>query len=108
MGETYRWLHHSANRLARFGFPFDDHRIPKDGIYLLEEEGETGHGEDGIVRVGMHTGEVQLPSRLQQHFLKEPKEVFLWIILSDNLLECSQPPFDLHEAGQGILEGRNR
>ncbi len=74
MSEACRWLHHSVDRLARFGFPFDERQIPKDGIYVLFEQGEAGHGGDRIVRVGTHTGEGQLPSRLQQHFLKENKD----------------------------------
>ena len=74
MSETCRWLHHSVNRLTRFGFPVDEHRIPKGGIYVLFEEGETAHGGDRIARIGTHTGEGQLPSRLQKHFLRENKD----------------------------------
>ena len=48
--------------------------IPRGGIYVLFENGETGHGEERIVRIGTHTGQGQLPSRLQQHFLKENKD----------------------------------
>jgi hypothetical protein len=60
--------------LARFGFPFDRRRIPMDGIYVLFEEGEIGHCGSRIVRLGTHTGRGQLPSRLEQHFLKENKD----------------------------------
>jgi len=63
-----------VNRLERIEFPFDKRKIPRDGIYILFEKGETGHDQERIVRIGTHTGEGQLPSRLQQHFLKENKD----------------------------------
>jgi len=49
-------------------------RIPKNGIYLLFEKGERGHGSNRIVRVGTHTGEGQLRSRLKQHFITPNKD----------------------------------
>lgn len=48
--------------------------IPENGIYVLFEKGEFGHGVDRIVRVGTHTGKNQLRSRLFQHFVKENKD----------------------------------
>jgi hypothetical protein len=68
------WLHTSFNRLERFRFPFDPTSIPTDGIYILFEQGERAHGGDRIVRVGTHTGNSQLRSRLEQHFLVENKD----------------------------------
>lgn len=53
-------------RRYRFGDGFSD--VPKNGVYVLFEKGESGHGGDRIVRIGTHTGENQLPSRLFQHF----------------------------------------
>lgn len=67
-------LHELLSRLERYTFPFDAERIPRNGIYVLYEKGETGHSGERIVRVGTHTGENQLRSRLQQHFLKENKD----------------------------------
>jgi hypothetical protein len=67
-------LHLWANSLPAFRFPFEATRIPKNGIYVLFEEGETAHGTNRIVRVGTHTGNNQLPSRLRQHFLIENKD----------------------------------
>jgi len=61
-----------ANELHRF--PFDANRIPKNGLYVLFEEGEEGHGGPRIVRVGTHTGQDQLRARLKQHFLLENKD----------------------------------
>jgi hypothetical protein len=67
-------LHQLFNRLPRLGFPFARQAIPHDGIYILFQKGEEAHGGDRIVRVGTHTGEGQLPSRLEQHFLKPHKD----------------------------------
>jgi len=49
-------------------------KIPKNGLYVLFENGEYGHGTNRIVRIGTHTGNNQLPSRLQQHFMRENKD----------------------------------
>src|SRR5262245_28936629 len=67
-------LHEWANSLPTFRFPFDDRVIPLNGIYILFERGEVAHGAKRIVRVGTHTGENQLRSRLRQHFLIENKD----------------------------------
>ena len=67
-------IHRMVNDMERLRFPFDKARIPRDGIYILFEKGETGHGGDRIVRIGTHTGEGQLPPRLRQHFLQENKD----------------------------------
>jgi hypothetical protein len=57
-----------------FGLPFPEERVPKNGIYVLFEEGERGHGTSRIVRIGTHTGANQLRSRLKQHFLNRNKD----------------------------------
>lgn len=64
------------NSLKRFQFPFDDvlESIPKNGIYIIFEKGETFEGFDRIVRIGTHTGDNQLHSRLYQHFTNENKD----------------------------------
>lgn len=67
-------LHILFNSLPRFTFPFDENRIPQNGLYVLFEKGELGHGMDRIVRVGTHTGNGQLRSRLRQHFVNENKD----------------------------------
>ena len=60
--------------MPRFSFPFDEKLIPTDGIYILFEKEEKAHGGERIVRVGTHTGESQLRSRLKQHFVTENKD----------------------------------
>jgi hypothetical protein len=74
--DKYRRLHKWFNGLARYQFPFNSrlNEIPRNGIYVIFEKGEKFLGMDRIVRVGTHTGENQLHSRLKQHFLKENKD----------------------------------
>jgi hypothetical protein len=67
-------LHKLFNGMRRFDFPFNKNDIPKNGIYVLFEEGEQAHGGNRIVRVGTHTGNNQLRSRLFQHFVNENKD----------------------------------
>ena len=73
MTETVIKLHELFNRRHRFSVPFDKQNIPQNGIYILFEKGETFQGFDRIVRVGTHTGDNQLRSRLTQHFITEKK-----------------------------------
>lgn len=74
MSSVCRRIHEIVWELPRHRFPFEDQNIPANGIYVLFEEGESGHGGDRIVRVGTHTGKDQLRSRLKQHFLTENKD----------------------------------
>jgi hypothetical protein len=74
MSEICQQVHALFNNLPRNCFPFDEEAIPLNGIYILFEKGERGHGADRIVRVGTHIGRDQLRSRLRQHFEKENKD----------------------------------
>jgi hypothetical protein len=74
MSEKCERLYELFNGLKRFEFPFNEKEIPRNGIYILFEKKEKGHGLDRIVRVGTHTGNNQLPSRLRQHFINENKD----------------------------------
>ncbi len=74
MSDICALLHRSLAGCDRHYFPFDKRFIPLNGIYVLYEVNEPGHGTDRIVRIGTHTGEAQLQSRLQQHFMKENKD----------------------------------
>lgn len=67
-------LHRVLGTLPSHGFPYLESMIPRNGIYILFEEGETGHQTSRIVRTGTHTGNNQLRSRLKQHFLSENKD----------------------------------
>lgn len=67
-------LHKIFNNMKKLTFPFSNKDIPKNGIYILFQKEEIGHDLDRIVRIGTHTGEGQLRSRLYQHFLNENKD----------------------------------
>src|SRR3989338_7994883 len=67
-------LHNLFNSMPKMRFPFDRGAVPENGIYILFEKGEFAHGTDRIVRVGTHTGNNQLRSRLWQHFENENKD----------------------------------
>jgi hypothetical protein len=74
MSEICVELHQLFSELNRFQFPFDANDIPLNGIYILFEKSEHAHGVDRIVRIGTHTGNDQLRSRLKQHFINEIKD----------------------------------
>lgn len=67
-------IHPLFNDMERLSFPFDEKKVPLNGIYVLFEKGENAHDGDRIVRVGSHTGKDQLKSRINQHFLSENKD----------------------------------
>lgn len=67
-------LHAFLNQCKVHSFPFTSEWIPPNGIYVLFELNEEAHGTRRIVRIGTHTGTNQLPSRLNQHFLKPNKD----------------------------------
>ncbi len=74
MSRICQQLHQLINLQPIFRFPFDTNNIPRNGIYILFEVGEIGHGTNRIVRIGTHTGVDQLRSRLKQHFIQENKD----------------------------------
>ena len=74
MSEICQQVHDLFNHLPRHRFPFDVNMIPRNGVYVLFERGEYAHGGDRIVRIGTHTGEKQLRSRLKEHFIRENKD----------------------------------
>lgn len=74
MSELCSRLHYLLHELPVLGFPLDMDLIPCNGIYVMFETGEMGHGTDRIVRVGAHTGANQLQSRIQQHFVNANKD----------------------------------
>jgi len=66
-------LHFLTREGKRFSFDMGYDAIPTNGIYIMFEKGETAHGGDRIVRIGTHTGDRQLKSRIYQHFENENK-----------------------------------
>ncbi len=74
MSEICQNIHELFRKEIHFHFPFNIEYIPLNGIYILFQKEETGHNGDRIVRVGTHTGNNQLRSRLKQHFINENKD----------------------------------
>lgn len=74
MSDNCACIHRLSNDLERHCFPFDKPKIPLNGLYFLFQKGEQSHNQDRIVRIGTHTGNNQLFSRLRQHFINENKD----------------------------------
>lgn len=74
MSKECQKLHEYARSLPRYKFPFDKNEIAQNGIYILFEKNEQGHGGERIVRIGTHTGQNNLSQRLTEHFIKENKD----------------------------------
>jgi len=68
MSHICNQLHQLLAGIPHKDFRFDSKSIPKNGIYILFEKGETGHDAERIVRIGTHAGRNQLPMKLWQHF----------------------------------------
>lgn len=74
MSEACDKVHRLVRKLQKHSMSFNEAALPKNGIYVLFESGESGHDGDRIVRIGTHTGDDQLRSRLRQHFRSENKD----------------------------------
>jgi len=74
MSKNCQIIHQWFNGMKKYSFPFNEQEIPKNGIYILFEKREFAHSTNRIVRIGTHTGNNQLRSRLFQHFLNENKD----------------------------------
>jgi hypothetical protein len=67
-------VHELFRTTTQMRFPYNDRLLPRNGIYVLFETGELGHGTSRIVRIGTHRGQDQLKPRLTQHFVQENKD----------------------------------
>ena len=67
-------LHQSFNQMPRIQINEIDQIPFTNGIYLLFERDEFYGGMDRIVRVGTHTSQDRLKSRLADHFVKKNKD----------------------------------
>ncbi|MCA9954896.1 MAG: hypothetical protein H6657_30800 [Ardenticatenaceae bacterium] len=82
------------SEFTRYTFPFEKSEIPSNGIYILFEKGEYGHGVERIVRIGTHTGNNKLPARLREHFLVENKDRSIFRKnIGRALLNADQDPY---------------
>lgn len=108
MSDPCHAVHELVSERPLFGFPFPDEQIPRNGIYILVEEGEVGHSTNRIVRVGTHTGAGQLRSRLRQHFLNRNKDRSIFRKnIGRALLRRDQDPF-LQQWEIDLTPRRNR
>ena len=80
-------LHKLFNNQKRYHYPLKilDYELPQNGIYIMFENKEKYNNLDRIVNVGTHTGNNQLRSRLNQHFVMENKNRS---ILRKNIGRC--------------------
>lgn len=74
MSEACHALHATCARLPRHRFDFAPANLAGNGLYVLFEQGEQGHGDDRIVRIGTHRRQGGLVSRLREHFLNANKD----------------------------------
>ena len=74
VSKIYHTIHQWFNGMKKHSFPFNEQEIPKNGIYILFEKGELAHSTNRIVRIGTHTGNNKLRSRLKEHFVNENKD----------------------------------
>jgi len=73
MTEACQYLHDKLSRLRRFRRG-DLANVPPNGVYVLFEMGEEGHGGERIVRIGTHTGQNNLAARLREHLYTPNKD----------------------------------
>ena len=73
MSELCQQLHILIREGRRYDFNTGYDGIPHNGIYIMFEKGELAHDGDRVVRIGTHTGDKQLRSRIYQHFENENK-----------------------------------
>ncbi len=112
MGTVCNQLHQLFNRLPKHNYSVDSYLIPRNGIYILFEKGESAHGTNRIVRIGTHIGRDQLRSRLKQHFINQNKDRSIFrknigraILNHDHDLFLAQWELDLttHEARERYI-----
>ena len=73
MTDVCQYLHDTLSRLPRLRRD-DLSQVPANGIYVLFEKGEEGHGVERIVRIGTHTGENNLAPRIREHLYTPNKD----------------------------------
>jgi hypothetical protein len=73
MTEACQYLHDILSRLPRLRRD-DLERVPPNGVYVLFEKGEYGHGGKRIVRIGTHRGPNNLAPRIREHLYTPNKD----------------------------------
>ncbi len=67
----YEKLHILFSDLEKFTYPYNETQISNNGIYILFENGEYFKGLDRVVRIGSHTGNNRLFTRINEHYIKD-------------------------------------
>lgn len=94
MSEICTELHRLVNQVPHHHFPFDEDKLPENGIYVVFEKGELAHGTNRIVRIGTHDGQDRLKLRLKEHFVNENKDRSIFRKnIGRALLSVSHDPF---------------
>ncbi len=73
MTAACQYLHQILSSLPRLKRE-DLANVPANGIYILFENGEHGHGVERIVRVGTHRGQNNLAPRIREHLYTPNKD----------------------------------
>lgn len=73
MTDACQYLHKTLSRLPRLKRE-DLASVPKNGIYVLFENGEEGHDGERIVRIGTHNGQDNLALRISEHLYTPNKD----------------------------------
>jgi hypothetical protein len=73
MTDACQYLHDTLSCLPRLRRE-DLAQAPDNGIYVLFEKGEEGHGVERIVRIGTHTGQNNLAPRIREHLYTPNKD----------------------------------
>ena len=72
-GECER-LHREFSLLPRLSIGYQAKQVPQNGVYVVFENGEAAHNTERIVRIGTHTGEGNLPKRINEHLYVPNKD----------------------------------
>ncbi len=86
-------LHAVIRNLEVHPFPVDKKRVPLNGVYVLFEKRELGHGGMRIVRIGSHTGADKLPSRMAEHTTRNKDRSIFRKNIGRALLNMAGDPF---------------
>ena len=73
MSGSCQYLHETLSRLPRLKREALIN-VPKNGIYILFENGEEAHGGERIVRIGTHRGQDNLAPRIRAHLYTHNKD----------------------------------
>ena len=70
---TCEIIHNKINKLKRYNYQFNIDEIPKNGVYVVFKNKETGHNGNRIVHIGTHNGQDELARRICEIFELENK-----------------------------------